>query len=131
MNRFRTIFLVGIAGILTGCASARQNKVITVGIVRGDVSFRIVGSYSQENDPFQALSVNGEIPVGSIPVGSIPLSILANRTGTENAVSINIGEIGGKMSVEVIGSGFQNSKSYEIKTSEEHILVGELEAQFP
>ena len=117
MKKYSCLLLV----LLFGCASANQNRAVRVGKVNGSVDFRVVGSYSQVDNPQQAVNANVSVPISGVPT---PIDILLNKTGLDAHVSIEIQEVGKDFNLEVIGTGIQNSKSFSIETEKEKIQVG-------
>ncbi len=122
----KIISIILLSLTLFSCASSLNQKGIVIGEVDQDVNFRLVGSYGQEENLTNILSGETNIPIENM---TIPAEIFFNRSGVSSDLDLEIGRVGGTLDVEVIGSGIQNGKSYEVKTNKEHILVGEYESQ--
>lgn len=122
----RKLVIIALVWTLVGCASAYQKRTITIGEVTKDIDVRIIGSYTQQNDPGRAADLGANVPIEGVPVD---VKALIESQGVEQSVSMDIGKVGGTFRLEVIGTGIQNGRSIEIKTDKEQVLIGELEAQ--
>ena len=111
---------------LVGCGTTSSRGVV-VGNVTGDLVYRSVGADGQEEG--QGFTFEGLTPLQleGMEIGQIEAFLQAQSVA--NKISIDVGTVGGEMRIERVGSNMQNSKSYEIRTEKEHIIVGELEAQ--
>lgn len=122
------IFIAALTALTCaqGCASARQSKMITIGDVEQDARFRIVGSYTQDNDPGRAGSLDAGIPVDGVPVD---INAILESQGVGQSLTLDIKRIGGEFSVEIIGTGIQNGRSIEVRSGSDTVLVGEYESR--
>ena len=120
------VILAAIAVLAVGCGTSSKRGVV-VGEVVGDLVYRSVGSDGQEEGNGFTLAGDAPLEVNGLNVGQIEGLLRAQSVA--NRISIDVGKVGGKMTIERIGSNMQNSRAYEIKSASEHILVGELESQ--
>lgn len=117
----RKCVLIPLLAILTGCASAMQQKTVEIGNVAETVKIEVVGSYNQENDPFAWVSAQSNI-------SKIPIDALINSAGVNSVIRLKIGTAK-SVDFRIIGSGIQNSKSWEVRDGDTHAIGGLLESQ--
>lgn len=110
--------------ILTGCPSVSTQHSISGGTIEQDVHMRFVGSFNQEDNPFESLNLDTSVSVSGLP---IPLQAIINKSGASSIGSIHFDKVNGNLILEVIGTGNQNSGSHEIKSGSEHINIGQYE----
>lgn len=123
MKRYSIVCLMLVCACLMGC-SARRGGLASFGTV-GNLEIRYVGSDNQEHGPNVVVNIQTDLPIVDLP---IPVHVTIDSAAVSSDLSVYAEVVEGTATIEVIGSGNQNTKGAEVKTDKEHVLLGSFES---